>query len=142
MHIRSLWIVMAIFLFAGCKDKQEGGEQPKTEPAAAEQEKQPEKAEAPKETPAEASADAGGESEPKPIVRHRTIEMPDVKPEEVNASSFPKKVTPQARKAVIMLRKLQQTDPRFKKKTGVPAEPRIEETGMPKAKRKRKKRNK
>jgi hypothetical protein len=133
---------MAIFLFTGCKDKQEGGEQPKTEPAAAEPQKQPDKAEAPKETPAEAVPDAGGEAEPKPIVRHRTIEMPDVKPEEMNASSFPKKVTPQARKAIIMLRKLQQTDPRFKKKTGVPPAPRIEEHGNRKGKKKPKKRKK
>ena len=140
MHIRFLWIVMAIFLFTGCKDKQEG-EQPETEPTT-EQEKQPEKAETPKDTPVEAAADAGGEAEPKPIVRHRIIEMPDVKPSEMDASAFPKKVTPQARKALIMLRKLQQTDPRFKRKTGVPPAPRIEEHGIRTGKKKPKKRKK
>jgi hypothetical protein len=146
MGARAFWIVVAgMLLFSGCKGcKKEGGEQPPAAPAAGE----PQKTEAPRvdagaEPVAEAAApDAAAAEKPKRVVKHTVIEMPEVTREEMNDPSFPKKLTPQARKAIIRLRKLQQTDPRFKRDpTGVPTPPPEDEHGVKRPKR-RKKRNK
>lgn len=133
MGARTVWIVMVgMFLFSGCKGcKKEGGEQPPASPAASEPQKQP----APQ-------VDAGAAEEPKRVVKHNVVPQTKVTREEMNDPSFPKKMPPQARKTTILLKKLQQTDPRFKREpSGVPTPPPEEEHGI-KRKKWRKKRNK
>lgn len=144
MDARTVWILAVVtLLFSGCK--RAGVEEPPAAPAAGEPQEQAAAqvdAGAPPAETASGDAGAGAAEKPGSVVRHIVIEPPEVTREEMNDPAFPKTVPPQARKAIIRLRKLQQTDPRFQRKpSGVPTPPPEEEHGV-KGRKKQKRRNK